>query len=311
MTTRHFIRSLPALAASACLFAFAPGTLAAQQGMPTRPAFQQVIRLAQDGYGDSARTIISRIIDRTAVTDSAYPEALYTAATVARSGEDMRLLFSRVTLEFSRSSWADDAMLRLAQLDYGSGNPEQAVTRIRRFMNDYPTSPVLPIAALWGARAAFERQQAATACDWLARGVAAAGDDVESRNQLEFARSRCTGTPVDAPMPATTASAPPPMSRDTARGRAGSTTTTPAPPPATNRVDAPWRIQVGALTDEAAIRRTIQQIEQAGFTAYRVAGPNGMTKIQAGPFATRDATQAQLAKVKAAVRGDGFVTRVQ
>jgi len=92
----------------------APVPLAAQLGIPTTQAFQQVIRLAQDGYGDSARTTISRIIDRTPATDPTYAEALYTAATVARSGEEMRLLFSRISLEFGSSAWADDALLRLA-----------------------------------------------------------------------------------------------------------------------------------------------------------------------------------------------------
>jgi outer membrane protein assembly factor BamD (BamD/ComL family) len=100
--------------------------------------------------GAAARTLISRIIDRTPTTDSTYPEALYTAATVARSGEEMRLLFSRISIEFSSSAWGDDALLRLAQLDYGSGNADMAMTRIRRFMNDYSASPLLPIAALWG-----------------------------------------------------------------------------------------------------------------------------------------------------------------
>lgn len=286
----------------------APGSLGAQHGIPTTQAFQQVIRLAQDGYGDSARTTISRIIDRTAPTDPTYPEALYTAATVARSGEEMRLLFSRISLEFGSSAWADDALLRLAQLDYGAGNPEGVMARVQRLMNDYPASPVLPIAALWGARAAFERQQAATACDWIARGLAAAGDDVESRNQLEFARGRCTGGPVtNAPI-----QAPPERAPDVARNV---DTARAAPPvrsttPPASRASGPWRIQVGALTDAAAIRRTVQQIERAGFTAYRVPGPNGMTKVQAGPFTSRDAAQAQLARVKAAVGGDGFVTRV-
>ncbi len=285
----------------------APLPLGAQHGMPTTQAFQQVIRLAQDGYGDSARTTISRIIDRTPPSDPTYAEALYTAATVARSGEEMRLLFSRISLEFGSSAWADDALLRLAQLDYGAGNPEGAMARVLRLMSDHPTSPVLPIAALWGARAAFERQQVATACDWITRGLAAAGDDVESRNQLEFARARCTNGPVaNAPIQAAPRVTEPVRSADTAR--AVPPTRTATTPPVS--VSGPWRIQVGALTDAVAIRRTVQQIEQAGFTAYRVPGPNGMTKVQAGPFASRDAAQAQLSRVKAAVGGDGFVTRM-
>ena len=271
-------------------------------GMPTTPAFQQVVRLAQDGYGDSARTMITRIIDRTQPGDASYPEALYTAATVARSGEEMRLLYSRVSVEFSRSAWADDALLRLAQLDYGAGRGDDAMSRVQRIFNEYPTSSVIPVAALWGARAAFNHRQFATGCDWIARGVAVVGDDVETRSQLEFARGRCTGTPVNESAPApTTRPTPPPAPAPTTRADTPRTT-----PPAAG---GGWRVQVGALNDEGAIRRVSQAIERAGFTVYRVAGPNGLTKVQAGPFATREAAQAQLARVKAAVHGDAFVTR--
>lgn len=281
--------------------------------MPTTPAFERVVRLAQEGYGDSARVTIRRVIDRTQPTDPSFPEALYTAATVSNNGDEMRLLFSRVAVEYSTSVWADDALLRLAQLDYGAGNPDAVLARVRRLMNDYPTSPVIPSAALWGARAAFERQQVATACGWLTRGIAAVGDDVEFRSQLEFARARCTDgvVPVDAP-----------LAPDTARGRQAVAPATPNPSRRADsaRTAAPtlkpptvvgvWRVQVGALNDVSAIRRMTQAIERAGFTAYQVPGPNGLTKVQAGPFSTREVANANRAAVKAAVNGDGFVTRV-
>ncbi len=284
--------------------------LAQGASMPTTPAFERIVRLAQEGYGDSARTAIRRVIDRTQSTDPSFPEALYTAATVSNNGEDMRLLFSRVAVEYSASAWADDALLRLAQLDYGAGNPDGVLARVHRLMNDYPASSVIPAAALWGSRAAFERRQAATACGWLTRGVAAVGTDVEFRSQLEFARTRCTEgvVPVDAPLPP-----------DTARGRHA---VTPRPPATPRRADsvrtataAPrpagaWRVQVGAFKDASAIRRTLQLIERAGFTAYQIPGPKGLTKIQAGPFATRDEANAKRAAVEASVNGDGFVTRV-
>lgn len=264
--------------------------------MPTTPAFERVVRLAQEGYGDSARVTIRRVIDRTQPTDPSFPEALYTAATVSNSGDEMRLIFSRVAVEYSTSAWADDALLRLAQLDYGAGYPDAVLARVRRLMNDYPSSPVIPAAALWGSRAAFERQQVATACSWLARGIAAVGDDVEFRSQLEFARTRCNDgvVPVDAP-----------LTPDTFRTRRAVTSPTPPVPPATGA----WRVQVGAFTDASAIRRTTQQLERAGFTVYRVATPNGVTKVQAGPFATREEANAKLAAVRSAVNGDGFVTR--
>ena len=162
---------------------------------PTTPAFQEVVRLAQDGYGDSARVIIAKVLTKTAATDPQYPEALYTAAMVAKSGEEMRNQFSRVAIEFSSSAWADKALLRLAQLDYGSGNSEAAVNRMRRLFNDYPNSAILPTAALWGSRAAFDRKELQLGCDWITKGLAVVGADIELKNQLEFAKQRCNVGP--------------------------------------------------------------------------------------------------------------------
>ena len=84
------------------------------------PPFQEVVRLAQDGYGDSARVLINKTLAKLPTSDPRYAEALYTAATVAKSGEEMRMLFTRVAIEFSSSAWADRATLRLAQR-HGAG----------------------------------------------------------------------------------------------------------------------------------------------------------------------------------------------
>lgn len=297
-------------------FAFAP--LAAQG--PVTPAMQEVVRLAQDGYGDSARAVVARTLSKTSISDPLYPEALYTAATVAKSGDDMRSQFSRVVIEFSSSAWADKALLRLAQLDYGGGNTQGAVERMRRLFNDYPTSSVLPTAALWGSRAAFERKEMQLGCDWLAKGIAAVGDDIELKNQLEYAKQRCTAGPGLEPAPMRADSLrtkpglePAPRRDDSLRSKPA---IEPAPkrddslrakPPATKPAETgAWRVQVAAIADKAAIRRTVQKIEAAGFRAYQVAGPRGLTKIQAGPFTTRDAAAAKVATLKKAVGGSPF-----
>lgn len=287
-----------------------PAALPAQDnGMPTTPALVQVIRLAQDGFGDSARTAVARIIDRTPPTDPLYPEALYVAAAVSKSGDEMRLLYSRVSVEYSRSPWADNAMLRLAQLDYGAGNLDGVLARVTRIMRDYPGSPVIPVAAMWGSRAAFERRQMATGCDWITRGIAAVGNDIETRNQLEFARVRCTNvTPENAPMVDTTP--PPPTAQPAPPTTTGNIPVSRGPiTPSARPTTGGWRVQVGALREAAAIRRTRQAIERAGFTSYVLPATGGLTKVQAGPFDTRAAAMANLAKVKAAVNGDAFVTR--
>lgn len=288
---------------------------------PTTPRFQEIARLAQEGYGDSARTMIARILDRTPATDASFPEALYAAGTVARSGDSMRIYFARIVVDFSASAWADKALVRLAQLEFGFGNMDKVVTDITRLFADYPDSPALPTGTLWGARAAFSQQKPQVACGWLTKGIAAVGDDLELRNQLLFARQNCnigSGVQYAPATPDSLRQGPPP--RDTT---ARPPSPPPPPPPATGgkppagkpaaakppapAAASPWRVQVAAISDKAVIKRVVQTIEAAGFKAYTVPGPKGLTKIQAGPFSTRAAALAGLPKVKAATGGSPIV----
>ncbi|HEY4100510.1 MAG TPA: DNA polymerase III subunit delta [Gemmatimonadales bacterium] len=275
--------------------------------LPTSPRFREIVQLAQDGYGDSARAVIGRVLARTAKTDSNYPEALYTAGAVANTGDGMRSRFADIVVNYSSSAWADKALLRLAQLDYGNGDMTSVMNRVTRLFTDYPASPVIPNAALWGARAAFDRQKLQQGCDWLTRGIAAAGDDFEVRNQLQFAKQRCDigGGVQLAPMNRDSLRAPPSFP-DTSR-RSASQSPPAAPPPAKG-AEGIWRIQVTAVSDQAVVRRVVQKIEHAGFKAYTVRGPGKLTKVQAGPFATRAAAAAALSRVAAAAGGKPFIT---
>jgi cell division septation protein DedD len=285
---------------------------------PTAPRFVEVTRLAQEGYGDSARAVIGRLLKQIQPSDQAYPEALYTSAAVSATVADARLQYARIVVDHPQSRWADKALLRLAQLDYGAGNSETAVLRVKRLFADYPESAVIPVASLFGARAAFERRDGALACDWLTRGIQQVGSDLELKNQLEYARQRCTPEEIarlaampkpDSIMrpstPATTTPTTTPPARPTVT-QPPATTTTPAP---TRTAASPWRVQAAAISDAAAIRRVTQQLEGAGYTVYRVAGPNGLIKLQAGPFATREAAAAAVAKVKGIVGGGPFVVK--
>ncbi|HEY3935386.1 MAG TPA: DNA polymerase III subunit delta [Gemmatimonadales bacterium] len=302
------VKRAASLAALLLMLALAVRPVSGQAALlPASPRFQQVVQLAQEGYGDSARAVIARILARTPQTDSSYPEALYTAGAVANTGDGMRSRFADIVVNYSSSAWADKALLRLAQLDYGNGDMTSVMARVTRLFTDYPSSPVIANAALWGARAAFDQQKLQLGCDWLTRGMASAGDDLELRNQLQFAKQRCNiGPGVQlAPMARDSLRAPPTSASDTS---------TPATPsitaPTTTGAPAAggWRIQVAAISDQTVIRRVTQKIEKAGFKVYTVRGPGNLIKVQAGPFATRAAAAAALAKVTAVVGGKPFIT---
>ncbi len=310
--------------------------VAQDSALPTTPRFQSILRLAQDGRSDSARAMIATVLKTTETTDPAYPEALYTAATIAASGDEARLLFSRISVEFARSGWGDKALLRLAQLDYGAGDSQGTVTRVDRLITTYPQSSILSDAALWGARAALERGDAPRACAWLDLGLERVGENVELRNQIEFTRRQCTAaarnqtaTPMRTPelRPIEQAPVRPPVTPpvrapekeqvDTAAPvRAPVTppvtppTTAPNPPaPTPAATQGPWRIQVAAVSDPVAIARLEGQIRTAGLLPYRSNSPSGLTRVQAGPFATREAADAALPGLTKAVGGQPFVTK--
>jgi len=69
-------------------------------------------------------------------------------------------------------------------------------------------------------------------------------------------------------------------------------------------------VQVAAISDPASIRRVEGIIRRLGLTAYKVPGPGGLTKLQAGPFASRDAASARVEELTREVGGKPFVTRV-
>jgi hypothetical protein len=277
--------------------------------LPSSPRFQAITQLSQEGYGDSARKVIGAQLARMATTDSNYAEALFTASVVAGTGDDAGRYLKRIVVEFPTSAWGDKAQLRLAQLAYGNADMDEVMTRVGRIFADYPHSSVLPNAALWGARAAFDRQKLQQGCDWLTRGLAAVGDEVELRNQLQYAKQRCNlgpGLQLAPFTPDSLRAGPPPAIKPV-----DSATPPPPPPiapPVRGAARSPWRVQVIAIADRATVRRIVAKLEAAGYTAYQVPGPRGLIKVQAGPFATRAAAAARLAKVRAVTGGSPFVT---
>ena len=157
----------------------------------TDPRLVDAVRAAQEGRGDSARTIVDRLLAATPPTDTLFPQILYTQAMVAGTAGDMRRLLQRVTVEYGTSSWADDALLRLVQMDYATRNFDGAARNLERLKLDFPASPLLPQAAYWAGRTYFDANNPSAACRWLADGMAQARNDVEVQNQLGYLYQRC------------------------------------------------------------------------------------------------------------------------
>jgi cell division septation protein DedD len=264
------------------------------------------VRLAQDGKGDSARSIVLDLITQTPVTDTLFPQLVYTMGMVARDAADRSRNFRRVAVEFAGSAWADDALLGLAQEDFAAGRTEASARNIERIRSDYPTSSLLPVAAYWGARAYFELRNNPEACRWLAQGQAIAGEDVELLNQLNYYAPRCaagagfaaesasrpdTAYPaVPTPAPAATSSADPPVQVAPAAGR--------------------FTVQVAAASTEAAAQGTVASLRAAGYEPHLVR-EGGFIKVRVGQFSTRTEAVASATQVRSKMGGSPFVVEEQ
>jgi tetratricopeptide (TPR) repeat protein len=255
----------------------------------TDPRLREALRVAQEGGSDSARAIVTKLLSATPTTDSLYPELLYTMGLVSRSVEEMRRNYSRIVVEYTNSSWADDALYRLGLLDYAAGDRASATRNLDRIYNDYPDSPLLPAASEWAARIYFDQKKPAEACRWLTTGMAGSGDDVELRNRLEYLNGRCV---AQGPAPA----------KDTAR--AATTSPTPASPAARSG----FAVQVAAVNTRASADGIVNQLKTAGFTPY-VVTEGGLFKVRAGPYPDRPAAMQAAEQIRQKLRTSPFVVK--
>jgi cell division septation protein DedD len=308
----------------ALLSACPPARLSAQ----TEPRLAQGVRLAQEGLGDSARGVVERVVQATDPSDTLYPQALYARAAVAANAQDMRRDLQRIAVEYSSSSWADDALVRLAQLDFASAELEGAARELERLRLDYPSSPLFPQASFWAARVYFDLRKPASACRWLAEGLPRVGNDVELRNQLVYYDQRCAGVALDtaggqadrrAGGPAdgrTGGQAGAADSTNVATAAAAPTDTTlrseaeslsarpPVRLPASRR--SAFTIQIAAVNTRAAADSIAKRVTKAGFDPA-VATEKGLFKIRVGRYATRAEAQTALPRVRARLGGTPFI----
>ena len=268
----------------------------------TDPRLVAVVRQAQEGQSDSARAAVGRLLQSTPPTDSLYPEILYTQAMVASDAGEMRTELQRIAVEYSTSAWADDALLRLVQMDYATRNLSGAARNLEKLRADYPASNLLAQASYWAARVYFDQSNSAQACRWLADGLTRSQGNVELQNQLGYLNQRCANVAV-----ATGDSAGAPrFVEDSAlrfrtcnagvglRGRTSRTGKT------------VYRIQIAAVGNKAAANDAERKARALGLTVKTV-HEKKLYKVRVGQYATRAEAQAAAAGLKVKLGGTVFV----
>lgn len=245
-------------------------------------------RLVTEGRGDSARALVRGRLASLAASDSLYPEALYVAGVVAQSADTALYYFRRVSIDYSESSWADQALLRIAQLAFASGDYMTADQSAGRILSDYPFSDVRADAAYWLARVRLQEDSLAPACALLREASANAGDDVELANRAQFYLQRC----------------PPAGTRPEATSQSDS-----GAKPASGPVV--YSVQVAAVRSAVAADQQMRDLRAAGYDPRVVRDPDGFLKVRVGRFSSRAAAQRLQAEIRRKLGGKPFVVEEQ
>src|SRR6267142_6848777 len=176
---------------------FCLATLAAAQAppRPTDPVFTRAQALVSDGNGVAGRALIDSVIAATQPTARLYPEALYWRASLASNAADAESDYKHIVVDYPLAPQAEDALLRLAQLELARGDREGALIHLQRIPRDYPRSKSLARASYWTARVLFEKNDIPSACAANANALSQAGDaEIELRNQIQYQGQRCPST---------------------------------------------------------------------------------------------------------------------
>jgi cell division protein FtsN len=206
---------------------------------PTDPVFVRAQTLVSDGNGAAGRALIDSVIKATSPTARLYPEALFWRASLASNAADAESDYKHIVVDYPLAPQAEDALLRLAQLELARGDKEGALIHLQKIPRDYPRSRSLARASYWTARVLFEKNDIPNACAANANALAQAGEgEIELRNQIQYQGQRCPLPAVAvAPAPVPGASAPPGNSAASTTASSTPTSgTVPANPPATEKV---------------------------------------------------------------------------
>ena len=205
----------------------------------TDPVFVRAQGLVSDGNGAAGRALIDSVIKATSPTARLYPEALFWRASLASNAADAESDYKHIVVDYPLAPQAEDALLRLAQLELARGDREGALIHLQRIPRDYPRSKSLARASYWTARVLFEKNDIPNACAANANALAQAGEaEIELRNQIQYQGQRCSSIAAAVVPPTNSPATPPSIApaesqAATAKATVADTvsTTVPAPSP--------------------------------------------------------------------------------
>jgi len=319
--------------------AFCAATLAGAQTTvrPIDPVFVRAQALVSDGNGVAGRALIDSMLAATPPNAPLYPQGLFWRATLASNAADAESDYKHIVVDYPLAPQAEDALLRLAQLELARGDRDGALSHLQRIPRDYPRSKSLARANYWTARVLFEKNDIPNACVANSNALSEAGtDEIELRNQIQYQGQRCPSTTtsvvatkaptVNAPIPAQPASPPPSVAPlkvvDSADPGIKPTDMVPAktaapkaaaPEPIAPTVETPssrsskYSVQVAAYNHKADAQKLASSLVKRGYQA-RVDGDTMPFRVRIGLYSTAGDAEKALEKIKAKHMA-GFVVR--
>jgi len=214
---------------------------------PIDPVFVRAQALVSDGNGVAGRALIDSVIATTPPGAPLYPEALFWRASLATNAADAESDYKHIVVDYPLAPKAEDALLRLAQLELARGDRDGALGHLQRIPRDYPHSKSLARASYWTARVLFEKNDIPNACAANANALAqAVQSEVELRNQIQYQGQRC-------PAPAAVATASSPTTPAPSGNPASSATASPtSPAPASS---APTSLPTATPPSVASVKK--------------------------------------------------------
>ncbi len=203
------------------LIAGAPltGSSLAAQGPAVDNAVARARALVESGNGHAGRLVLDSMVQEAGMATPALGELLYWRGLLSESSADAERDWRRLLLEVPMSPRAEDALLRLAQLEQLRGRPAESRTYLERMVRDYREPASQARGFFWLAKAWFDENDRPRACGALAVVRRDAPTNaVELRTQADDLGKQCRGVtaiapsvsaPVVAAVPAARPAAPP------------------------------------------------------------------------------------------------------
>jgi cell division protein FtsN len=214
--------------------------------------------LVSDGNGTEGRALIDSVLKANSPSSRIYPQALFWRASLAASAADAESDYKHLVVDYPLAPEAEDALLRLAQLELARGDRDGALAHLQRIPRDYPHSKSLARASYWTARVLFEKNDIPGACTANANALSQiTTDEIELQNQIQYQGQRCVAYNASKVVAPVTIAAPPAASstNPTVGERPAASSTSPAVLPRDPPAAAPAQVESNRRVTDRAVTR--------------------------------------------------------